>query len=524
MAVRFPRSSPWRYIFYDPIRLPSFEGGLNLRDAPTELAFNESPNLMNVQVDERGGITKRLGYGKWNASAAANLFTEAYYSRVGDKLLFYSAADGKLYSDPGTGVLTARRTWTTGSQISIIDFAGKIYAIHPTDGLYSSSDLGVTWVLVTATSGTVPKGDLLAVWQNKLWVSGDPNATTTIYFSAAGDATKWDAADGAGSNALRDGRDAEAPIVALFGATGANFQTKPILLVYKRTSTHWVSDPSTGAYITIDAANGASGKNAVTTVYGRIYSISTAGVFETDGQGPLIPIAAKLDPLFGPTAINKTLEAGFCAGVQQGRVKFSIARANATANDLCLEYHPIFQAFTTRTDAMRVYLTYPKTSDTLIGASPTVTGQLYSLNSAGGDDSTAIHSWFATRVLEPLGGLEARLQKVQVKLAGTASLQVIPDYGSSADSTTISGAQGTGFRWDVDGVWDVSGAWGDGGSPEGYATLWPRKAARAFQFRIDETSTLTRGGNLLLDGSYQPTVGAWSMYGIDGSASQLAIV
>ena len=66
--------------------------------------------------------------------------------------------------------------------------------------------------------------------------------------------------------------------------------------------------------------------------------------------------------------------------------------------------------------------------------------------------------------------------------------------------------------------------WGDGGSPEGYAVVWPRLAAKAFQFRIDETSSSTRGGNLVLDGTYQPTVGAWAIYGFDAALSSLALV
>lgn len=505
-----------------PLKIPSFEGGLNLRDAPTELAPNESPNLWNVVIDERGGVVKRLGYSKWNAAAATNLVTYGYYSRVADKLLWYSPVDGKLYSDPGTGVLTLRRTWTTGSNITIADFAGSVYAVHPIDGLYSSAD-GVTWTAVTAASGSVPKGDLLAVWQNKIWVAGDINAKTRLYFSAPGDATKWATSDGGGFNDLREGRDGEAPIVALFGATGSDFQTNPSLLVFKNTSTHRVTDSSSAAYVTLDAANGAGGPNAVTTAYGRIYTVGTQGCFETDGQSPLIPISSKLDPLFAPGKINFALQSGFAAGAQQGRVYFSIARVNASNNDIVLEYHPLFKAFTVRSDAMRCYVPYTKSSDIFIGASPTVTGQMYSLNSGGTDDGTAIQSWFLTRVFEPLGGLESRMQKAQIRVAGTTNVQVLADYATSSSSTQVaSGVSGAGFIWNT-GVWGVD-VWGDGGSPESFVVSWPRSFGKAFQFRFDETSSLTRAGNLLLDGTYQPTVGAWAIYGIDAALSQLTSI
>src|SRR5262245_30475105 len=39
-----------------------YSGGLNKRDAPSELQENESPDCMNFTLDERGGLVKRLGY------------------------------------------------------------------------------------------------------------------------------------------------------------------------------------------------------------------------------------------------------------------------------------------------------------------------------------------------------------------------------------------------------------------------------------------------------------------------------
>ena len=56
-----------RYFFREQL-MQGFAGGLNLRDAPTELKPTESPNAWNVTLDERGGVVKRLGYAKWNTS------------------------------------------------------------------------------------------------------------------------------------------------------------------------------------------------------------------------------------------------------------------------------------------------------------------------------------------------------------------------------------------------------------------------------------------------------------------------
>ena len=41
--------------------LESFSGGLNLRSDQFNLAQNESPDLLNVDVDPRGGVRLRKG-------------------------------------------------------------------------------------------------------------------------------------------------------------------------------------------------------------------------------------------------------------------------------------------------------------------------------------------------------------------------------------------------------------------------------------------------------------------------------
>jgi len=109
-------------------------------------------------------------------------------------------------------------------------------------------------------------------------------------------------------------------------------------------------------------------------------------------------------------------------------------------------------------------------------------------------------------------------------VAGTVNMQVLPDYASSGTQYPLAGAAGGGFIWDVSGAWTTGTlGWGDGGSPEGFAIVRPRLVGKSFQFRFDETSSLTRTRNIQ-DGATQVTVGAWSLYGIDAALSQLAII
>lgn len=55
-----------------PLNLSSFTGGLNLRGDAFALKDSESPDLLNVDLDPRGGVRSRRGWTKWNASAESS--------------------------------------------------------------------------------------------------------------------------------------------------------------------------------------------------------------------------------------------------------------------------------------------------------------------------------------------------------------------------------------------------------------------------------------------------------------------
>ena len=65
-----PASSgePYRYE-----ELKDFTGGLNLRSDQTSLGPSESPAMLNVEVDPRGGIARRDAIDALNASALGEI-------------------------------------------------------------------------------------------------------------------------------------------------------------------------------------------------------------------------------------------------------------------------------------------------------------------------------------------------------------------------------------------------------------------------------------------------------------------
>ena len=508
-----------RYFFTEQL-MAGFAGGLNLRDAPTELKPTESPNCWNVTLDERGGVVKRLGYTKWNASAVGNKIQDSYYSQLTGLLFWYSPADGKLYSDPGTGVLTLRHTFTSGSRVSLVDFAGKVYTSHPVDGLYESAD-GVTWAATSKGAHTtdIPKGSLCAVWQNKLWIAGDPGNITRVWFSAPGDATDWDSGDNGGSVDVREKDDSA--IVALHGGTGFDFQATPGLLVFKRDSMYRINDSDTGSYQTVDSNVGAASKNAIVDLFGEAIFVSRRGIYMTKKVTAAVAACEQLLPLWDPDSSDDTSMSNWCAGYNGDRVYFSIQRIGASSNDLAITFAPLYGWATTGSNAMSCYQTRTGTqSEILIGSSPSVAGQLYKLNDGGSDDGTDIQSWFETRWYQVTNGHEARMNLARFLMRGQdLTITVFKNFEESGVEETLSSSNAD-FLWN--GTTWGGGQW-NGVSIEDYISFFPRNVGRAFKIRIDETSSLTYTTPDLLDSGASLVVGGWALYGIETQYATLGL-
>lgn len=55
----------------EALNLVNFTGGLNLRADAFELGDDESPDMLNVDIDPRGGFFSRKGWERWNSAAIA---------------------------------------------------------------------------------------------------------------------------------------------------------------------------------------------------------------------------------------------------------------------------------------------------------------------------------------------------------------------------------------------------------------------------------------------------------------------
>lgn len=485
------------------ISLTDFSGGLNLRDSPSELANNETPDCWNVTLDERGGFQKRRGQAKKNPAVYTTGSAPQHIFEWGSQGVVVTQCGASLFHNDD---VVATKTFTTAARVGFAEFGSSFYTVHPVDGLFSSTD-AVTWTLVA--SG--PKGTCLAAWQNRLVVGGDPAQPTRLYASGIGDATDWLTTATHGWTVDLREKDSE-PIVLLEVASGEDINGRPGLIVCKRRSTYRVYDPANGSYLTLSATAGAASSIASVAHDGLIAMINETGIYVTDGVAEPKLVSQKLQPLFQESQIAFDQPGLFCAGAKGDRLHFSLPRAGSTANDLHLEYHPQQGWIVPHSDAASCYATTTAGGEKLYGGSPTVAGQVYEQQTGGTDDGAAITCRYQAKWLAPAAGLSCQFRRLRVFGRGFFDLYVKLDFDTGDGDLNEASLPGGALVWDG-GLWD-DGLWG----PVNYEDsqdFWSLGHGTHISFVFKETGSALGSAPALLGLGTPPEVGAFAVYGLN---------
>jgi hypothetical protein len=495
-----------------------FDGGLNLRDAPSELAENETPACFNVTLDERGGVSARLGLAKLNGSSLLPAAPQyLYYSSVADALLAYISTDagvGKLYKSTDGGVTwsSAYALFTAGASGAIVDFKNRVVVVNTIDGVYSfPAGLAAPTHTAGGTNNMeAVRGSAVASWQNKLWVCGDPNNKPRVWRCAIGDELTWTIATD-----WTDIREVDDNILTGIGAgQGVDFTSKPTLIICKQNSTYRINDSSTGAFTTLHAQGaGAASAQSIASSLGRICFINDRGVWVTDGPSIPVRVSDKIGPLFSPDGLNLAALAGWTAGVQRDRIVFNVARNGSSTNNLQLEYHPQVGWFTAHKGMnLGPMALYTKNTRKLIGAD-VAAGKIYEVGKSGTDDGTAIACFWQTRWQEMNQGAEARLRRIRVWGRGNFDAYVKTDFTRGAgDQFNFDFATATdAFVWGA-GVWGFDD-WGDA-QYESALDEPLDEVGKYMSLLISKSVTTSSSGPPLLTDGVAPEVGAFGFYQI----------
>lgn len=271
-----------------------------------------------------GGRNVVLGLGGEVESRAGTLFTATsqglpqmlYEWKSKDKMilqigtgLYKTAAVGGGTNLPAWGTLTLITTLSTSARVGITEFNGKLVVCHPVDGVFDYDD--TTWTLRNATV----KGDTIAVWTNKCWVSG---VDSTVWWSNAGSSATW--TTGTDFNKLLEVNDER--VTRLIPATGQDFQGRGGLIALKERAVHRIHDATTGAYTTLDRDAGAFNHKCADELQGVIFFAGPSGAFTLTGL-QVRRVSDNVQDLWSRGRLNLSNSALFSVGIVRERFRFS---------------------------------------------------------------------------------------------------------------------------------------------------------------------------------------------------------
>lgn len=511
-----------------PVRVG--QGGLNLRDAALEVSPEELTDGLNFRLDERGALIKRTGFTTYGAAILAAAVKElwSYLPSNGSYQLVAYLGNG----DVRTSTLEAG-TWTTRAsalsvarQPSSVQYLDTLYVGNGTDALQTWD--GTTWATVAAA----PKGALLAVWRNRLWIAGDPLQPRRLYWSDLGNPASW-------VNVATNYVDLPGygPITALAPSPSADAQgTSPSsgdrLLVFRERATNAVYDSSDnvagvtsgGANVLIDPQMGAVNQRSIAAVRGRLFLLGRLGVYSTDGTDPLRLETSKLGSFFFDS-LSPSAYAGACAAAYRGNYLLAITPSGAGTNTLLLELYTSLPRDNTGQLAIHA-------ADVAVQAMtryPSSAGErLYFSNENGyvrllgtvGYDTTGLSTQRAITAYARTGAMTfgttnfKRLRRIRVDGRGIVNVGIVSDLKTAiAESHPFDMSSGGDALWNGGWLWNDGTLWGPSG-PAVERVQWYDRKARWFQLHFAESGSSTLSATTRL-GVAGPARGGAAIYAVE---------
>ena len=214
---KIQQAEPYRYD-----ERADFTGGLNLRADQFNLGPTESPGLLNVDVDPRGGVSRRNAIDVLNTTALGdtiyslfqhsdasnNQIIAAVKSSSNSKLYWNNDASGDFES---TAVASAAATvqFSGTQRPQAVTFNDTTYVVNGSLLASEGTKSAVAWAGsnncttltpdIDGSAGHFPCARYVATWGQFVWVGYTVESGTTyknrIRFSAVNDGENWTATD-----------------------------------------------------------------------------------------------------------------------------------------------------------------------------------------------------------------------------------------------------------------------------------------------------------------------------------------
>lgn len=324
------------------IRVDDFTGGLNLDANVFRLAKNQSGDLLNVDLNAKGGVSSRWGFSRINSTAINGFAAGAFYPNklwawnAPTRYLLLSTNDGVYHSTGGNFTNLSLTTnnefgasyasWDTTSSSLVYIARGSSYQMTKWNGstttnlTASGGVAGVTeWQddLTSPTGTHAPKSEHTTTHVNRLWVAGTTEGASSypnrIRFSHPLFPESWRRDD------YIDIPAGGAKITAIVPFSGH-------LLVFKERSVWAIFGYSEDTFQLVELTSkvGAVSQSTVTLGDGGVYFYSNNdGVYFYDGKG-IKDLYENLRPLNIDSEVNDQAKDAISLGYANGRVYLSL--------------------------------------------------------------------------------------------------------------------------------------------------------------------------------------------------------
>ena len=485
--------------------LEAFTGGLNLRSDQFNLNDNESPDLLNVVVDPRGGIRQRDGVDRRNTTALSAdvegiwaLHTDGGTSQLMvnyDTKVAYSASTN--FTDI-TGI-TARTAGTRVYGMTMNNIAYGVSRDKPSFRWNGSAaaDLGTT---LDGSAGNFPQAQYVAFWNNFAWTANTYESATDykyrVRWSNANDPEKWTAADYVDIDKGEHGD-------YITGLVPAGDR----LLIFKTNSVHAIFGFDSDSFQVVTLSNDVGSialSSPVSTTYGTFFWYADQGVYLYNGER-FIWVFDKLSPAIDDGRLDNidTNPPQLAWGNNKLYVSVDWTESGATTRRTLI-YDPTIGEggawVLSDIDAGPLYAYRPPSAtSTVFGGCVANTGVVVDMEDAqnrvtdryANTDTVHIASHFVTRwvagknpIVKKRWGRPRAVLSAESTL--TLPIQVFKDYDKSVQSSSFDlsiTAKTSDSRWDT-------AKWDDADEESAYVAKWD---AIAYDLTADIVNLPTLG-------------------------------
>jgi hypothetical protein len=283
----------------------TFSPGLRLDVDAFQLGDGESPDLLNVDLDTRGGVALRKAVTAMNDSAspfAAPIHSLFEFAKTDGTEQVLVGSGKYTYYSTGSNFTSIGTTWTTTDRQRAVAFRDALYIQNGTDDPRKWTGSAVSNLAQTASEdlaspddGDMPIAQCITAWQGYVWVANTVEDTadldgSTAYgsrlrFSHPNRAEDWRYDDYIDIDVGHDGDE----ITALVPLADR-------LLVFKHRSLHAVTgyDPDTFSVNFVASVGAPSQEAVVATEYGVYFFTWPEGVHLYTDRG----VSYQFDALF----------------------------------------------------------------------------------------------------------------------------------------------------------------------------------------------------------------------------------